>query len=124
MKTSVTRSSFLDKVVYWVLSVLFMVSIAIAVLPEVVLGDEVPWGYEYVPVVITWYDGVPKKTQELKSFKAKGAFADTTQAKRDCEDKAESVKEAWGTGSPKFTGIVLCIERPLTKPIKKEPEKK
>lgn len=97
------------------------IGFAIALTNEA-FGEE-PWGYEYVPVVITWYDGVPKKTQELASFTAKGAFANTAEAKQDCEDKALSVIKSWGTTGKKFTGIVLCVERPLTKPVEKEPEK-
>lgn len=115
---------FTAEAIEFVLSVLIVSAIVFLLLPESVFGQEEPWGYEYVPVVITWYDGLPKKTQELESFKAKGAFADTAKAEQDCEDKAKSVIKSWGDADEKFMGLVLCVKRPLTKPIKKEPEKK
>lgn len=82
------------------------------------------WGYEYSPVVITWYGKhVPKMKHELQPFRAFGAEADGSEALQECEDKVEEVIDLLETDDTQFASIVVCLERYIVKLVEEEEEK-
>lgn len=62
---------------------------------------EEPSNEGYVLTVITWYERVPRKTQELVTF----------EKEADCEREAEKVRLMLASEDVKFAHIVLCVLR-------------
>jgi len=108
-----------------VILAMLAIVVAMTMCNRAALGAEEPWGYSYTPVVITWYgEDIPKFKHELESFYALGAAADKPEQLQECEDKSrevgDSLKKSVAALKDKLFGyIVLCVRRPLEKPVEK-----
>ncbi|KKN76109.1 hypothetical protein LCGC14_0373040 [marine sediment metagenome] len=102
-----------------------IIGLAIGPAMEALAEEPAPWGWEYVPTVITWYgEYVPLKKDEMESFKAKGAFSDREVPRLECEKHLKQFIKAWRSAHEDFHYIATCVEKPLTKPPEPEPEEK
>lgn len=98
---------------------------------EVVEIEEAPpvdnfWGYEYTPIVITWYGKhVRKFKHELEPFRAFGAQASSAEVQQQCEDKIDDVEKALKKSvklykAKEFAFVVTCLGKYIVKTVEEE----